>query len=181
MDNTSQLIILDRDGVINHDMPGYVKTPDEWQPIAGSMEAIARLYHANFRIVIASNQSAIGRGLMSPEALYEIHLKMQGLLSGLGARVEALFFCPHSPAARCDCRKPQPGLLQQISQRFKINLSGVPFIGDTLKDVVAALSVEAEPLLVLTGQGQDTADSPEFPTHIKTYANLSAAVNALLI
>ena len=174
-----KLIILDRDGVINQDSAEYVKTPDEWHPIPGSLEAIAELYHANWRIIIASNQSAIGRGLMSTEQLYQIHAKMQDALARLGAWVEGLFFCPHVPTARCRCRKPAPGLLEDISKRFHTSLEGVPFVGDTLKDVQVAEQVGATPYLVLTGKGKQTL-AGDFPENVEVYDNLAGIAKQIV-
>lgn len=174
-----KLIILDRDGVINHDSPDYVKTPEEWQPLDGSLEAISRLHHANWRIVIASNQSAIGRELMTLEQLYQIHKKMQGLLAELGAWAEALFFCPHKPTASCACRKPKPGLLLDIARRFHTDLTGVPFIGDSWKDVQAAEKVGATPYLVLTGKGKQTCRDNDVGD-VEVHNNLLAVAETLL-
>lgn len=180
MDFPDKLVILDRDGVINQDSAGYVKAPEEWQPIAGSIEAMAHLYHLGWRMVIVSNQSAIGRGLMTLDALHRIHITMQNLLNERGARVEALFFCPHTPTSRCRCRKPKPGLLHQVTRRFQIDLRGKWFIGDTLKDVQAAQAVGAKPVLVRTGQGETTAKDPNLPDDVMICGNLSEAVDRLL-
>ena len=174
-----KLIILDRDGVINEDVAGYVKKTEEWRPIKGSIEAIAQLYHANWRIVIASNQSAIGRKLMTVEQLYQIHAEMQHLLLCLGATVEGLFFCPHSPTAGCECRKPEPGLLHNIAKRFHTGLTDVPFVGDTMKDIKAAEQVGAKPYLVLTGQGEKTR-AEAGPEHVEIYDNLLGVAEMLI-
>ncbi len=176
-----KLVILDRDGVINRDSGDYVKTPEEWRPIPGSLEAIAKLHQAEWRIVVASNQSVIGRGLITLEALNQIQRKMDHALDELGARIDGLFFCPHAPAADCDCRKPKPGLLKDIERRLHVKLTGVPFIGDTQKDIDAAQAVGARPLLVLTGKGKTTAKAPGFPRDVPVYKNLAAAADALLI
>ncbi len=175
-----KLIILDRDGVINHDSDAYIKHPDEWRPIPGSLEAIARLNHAGYRVVIATNQSGLGRGLFSIEQLNAIHQKMFDALAQQGGHIDALFFCPHRPDENCNCRKPRPGLLLEIASRLDIDLSGVPFIGDSLKDIQAAQAVGAQPLLVLTGNGRVTLDALEEPDSIPVHADLAAAVDALL-
>ena len=175
-----KLVILDRDGVINKDSKNYIKTPEEWQPIPGSLEAIAKLYQAEWRIIVASNQSAVGRGLITLETLSKIHRKMDAALDELGARIDGLFFCPHTPAANCNCRKPKPGLLEDIAQRMRIELTGVPFIGDTQKDVDAATAVGAKSMLVLTGKGEETAKSDGFPRNVPVYKDLAAAADALL-
>ncbi len=175
-----KLVILDRDGVINKDADDYIKTPEEWRPIPGSLEAIARLHQADWRIVVASNQSAVGRGLITLEALGQIQQKINHALDELGAHIDGLFFCPHAPVAGCDCRKPKPGLLKDIEQRLHVELTGVPFIGDTQKDVGAAQAVGARPLLVLTGKGKMTAQTPGFPRDVPVYEDLAAATDALL-
>ncbi len=179
MESVTRLIILDRDGVINHDRPDYVKTPEEWIPIDGSIEAIAQLYHAGWRIVIASNQSAIGRGLLTLDMLYAIHLKLQDALAGFNAQVEGLFFCPHTPSARCTCRKPKTGLLEQIAHRFHLEWQDTPFVGDSLKDIEAARSVGAKPILTLTGQGVQTQQTADSITDVPVYSNLAAVAEDL--
>ena len=173
-------ILLDRDGVINHDAAGYVKSADEWLPIEGSLEAIARLNHAGWRAYVVSNQSGIGRGLFTVEALGEMQAKMQGLLQALGGQVEGLFFCPHRADEKCRCRKPAPGLLEDLTRRLRVDLRGAPFVGDTMKDVGAARAVGARPLLVRTGQGRETLRQKDFPGDVPVYDDLAAAADALL-
>ena len=168
-----KLVILDRDGVINENSDNYIKTPEEWQPIPGSLKAIAKLHQAGWQIVVASNQSAIGRNLIDLEALSQIHHKMNTALGELGARIDGVFFCPHAPDAGCRCRKPKPGLLKDISKRLGVNLTGVPVIGDSKKDLDAAKAVKAQPMLVLTGNGQATIRAPGFP---KRSANLQKSI-----
>src|SRR5512147_2606009 len=129
-----KLVILDRDGVINFDSDQFIKSPEEWKPIPGSLEAIARLNQAGFRVVLATNQSGIGRGLFDMATLNAIHDKMHKALAQVGGRIDALFFCPHTADSKCDCRKPKPGMFEEISKRFNINLAGVPAIGDSLRD-----------------------------------------------
>ena len=151
-----KIIILDRDGVINHDSKEFIKSPDEWIPIPGSLEAIARLTHSGYRVYVASNQSGIGRGMFDIETLNAIHEKMLLELQKLGGRIEAILFCPHSPDQHCDCRKPKAGLYQQIALRTNQSLQDVPVIGDSMRDLEAAVSVGARPILVRTGKGSQT-------------------------
>lgn len=176
-----KLVILDRDGVINHDSDKYVKSVDEWVPIPGSLEAIARLNHAGYRILVATNQSGLARGLFSIEDLNAIHRRMHRELSVHGAQIEAIFFCPHAPNTNCRCRKPLPGLIEDISIRLQVDLNGVPLIGDALRDVEAAIAAGASPILVRTGKGKRTiADHGAKLASVPVYDNLRAAVDALL-
>jgi D-glycero-D-manno-heptose 1,7-bisphosphate phosphatase len=178
-----KLIILDRDGVINHDSDHYIKSPDEWRPIAGSLEAIARLTQWNWRVVIATNQSGIGRQLFNMQTLIQIHNKMHHAVAQAGGRIDAIFFCPHTDADRCTCRKPKPGLFQEIADRYRVDLAGVPAIGDSWRDIQAAQSAGARAHLVLTGNGELTRSSPEFLSamcDIPVHADLAEAVNVLL-
>ena len=147
-----KLVILDRDGTINSDSDDFVKAPDEWLPLPGSLEAIARLNHAGWHVVIASNQSGLGRGLFDVAALNAMHAKMHKLLAAVGGRIDAVFYCPHAPEDSCTCRKPLPGLFEQIGARFGVPLKGVPTAGDSLRDLQAGASVGCEPHLVLTGK-----------------------------
>ena len=180
MSSLPRLVILDRDGVINEDSDDYIKSADEWIPIEGSLEAIARLNQAGILVAVASNQSGLGRGLFSPEDLNQMHAKFQRLLARLGGHVDAIFFCPHTPGAGCECRKPAPGLLRSVSLRFGLPLNSVPFIGDTRSDVEAARAARATPVLVRTGKGVRTlADNPELAS-LPCYADLAEAVDALL-
>jgi D-glycero-D-manno-heptose 1,7-bisphosphate phosphatase len=150
--NTMKLVILDRDGTINEDRDDYVKSPEEWIPVPGALEAIARLNHAGWHTVVASNQSGIGRGLFDMATLNAMHLKMHQMLAKHGGRIDAVFFCPHTPADNCDCRKPMPGLFQQIGERYGVDLSLVPVVGDVLRDLQAGTQVGCEPHLVRTGK-----------------------------
>jgi D-glycero-D-manno-heptose 1,7-bisphosphate phosphatase len=147
-----KLIILDRDGTINEDRDDFVKSPDEWVPIPGALEAIARLNHAGWHAVVASNQSGLGRGTFDMATLNAMHLKMNQLLAKQGGRIDAVFFCPHAADEACDCRKPKPGLFEQIGERFGIALEGVPVVGDSLRDLQAGAAVGCEPHLVRTGK-----------------------------
>ena len=150
------LIILDRDGVINFDSENYIKSPEEWQPIPGSLEAIARLGRANFQVVLATNQAGIGRGLFDVDTLNRIHQKMIAQVQEKGGKIDAIFFCPPTPEDHCICRKPKPGLLLEASKRLRLPLLGIPFVGDSDSDVEAALAVGAQPVLVNSGNGRAT-------------------------
>jgi D-glycero-D-manno-heptose 1,7-bisphosphate phosphatase len=169
-----KLIILDRDGVINQDSDQFIKSPEEWRPIEGSLEAIARLTHWGYRVVVATNQSGVGRGLFDVDTLAAIHEKMHKAVTQVGGRIDAVFFCPHAADSKCDCRKPKPGLLQEIGARFNIDLTGAPAVGDSLRDLQSAASVGAQPILVLTGKGGRTVDSPDLPEGTRVYPDLAA-------
>lgn len=153
-----KLVILDRDGTINEDSLEYIKTEDEWIPIPGALEAIARLNHAGFHVVVASNQSGLGRGLFDVSALNAMHTKMHKMLAKLGGRIEAIFYCPHAPDQNCTCRKPQPGLFKQISNRYGIPLDAVPVVGDTPRDLQAGVAMNCLPHLVLSGKASVLRD-----------------------
>ena len=174
------LIILDRDGVINHDDDNYIKTPDEWHPLPGSLEAIASLSQAGFSIAIATNQSGVGRGYYSEATLDAIHAKMQNLLKPLGAQIDAIFYCPHRPEDQCDCRKPKPGLLQQIAKHFNQSIVGVPLVGDTLRDLQAAEAAQCQPILVKTGNGEKTLALLGSDCTIPCFDDLAAVAKALI-
>ncbi|MDP9043189.1 MAG: D-glycero-beta-D-manno-heptose 1,7-bisphosphate 7-phosphatase [Pseudomonadota bacterium] len=148
-----KLIVLDRDGTINEDRDDYVKAADEWVPLAGALEAIARLNHAGWHTVIATNQSGLGRGTFDMAALNAMHVKMNQMLAKQGGRIDAVFFCPHAPEDACNCRKPLPGLFEQIGERFGVSMRDVPVVGDTLRDLQAGVAVGCQPHLVRTGKG----------------------------
>ena len=148
-----KLAILDRDGTINVDNDEFVHSPESWQPLPGALEAIARLNHAGFHVVLASNQSGLGRGLFDTASLNAMHAKMHRLLAAAGGRIDAVFYCPHAADEGCACRKPAPGLFQQIGERYGIELAGVPTVGDNLRDALAGVAAGCEPHLVLTGKG----------------------------
>jgi len=154
---TMKLIILDRDGVINEDSDAYIKSPEEWNPIPGSLEAITRLNHGGYRVVIATNQSGIGRGLLDLETLNQIHRKMHRMVQEVGGLIEAIFFCPDVDEAN-PFRKPNPGMLLEIGRRLKCNLQGAPVVGDSVRDIRAARAANAWPLLVRTGKGARTLE-----------------------
>ncbi len=151
-----KLIILDRDGVINEDSDAYIKSPEEWVPIPGSLEAISRLHQAGYRVVVATNQSGVARELFDIETLHRIHERMDQAVTRLGGAVDAVFFCPHGPDDGCDCRKPKPGLLLDIAARLKADLAHVWSVGDSLRDIQASRSAGARPALVRTGKGPRT-------------------------
>ena len=174
-----KLVILDRDGVINLDSEHYIKPPEEWKPFAGSLEAIARFTQAGFRVVVATNQSGVGRGLFDMATLNAMHDKMHKAVNQLGGRIEAVFFCPHAQDAGCACRKPQPGMLLEIAERFNVALAGVPAIGDSLRDLQAASAAGARPILVLTGKGEQTLKAGGLPEGTEIHQDLAAAALAL--
>ena len=178
-----KLLILDRDGTLNIPRDDFITTPDEWVPLPGALEAVARLNHAGWKVVLASNQPAIGRGLMDVSVLNAIHAKMSKALAALGGRVEAVFFCPHVADDHCDCRKPGPGLLVQIGERFATPLKGVPMVGDSLWDVQAAAAAGCQPHLVLTGNSEHLRDMPlppDLPPGTRVHQDLAAFAQALL-
>lgn len=178
-----KLVVLDRDGTINHDSDEFIKSADEWQALPGALEAIARLNHAGWHVVVASNQSGLGRGLFEVGELNAIHTKMHQMLSALGGRIDAVFYCPHSPDENCRCRKPMPGLFEQIGERYGLDMSGVPAVGDSLRDVQAAAAAGCEPHLVLTGKGaaqRGRALPADFPAHTRVHADLGAFADFLL-
>ena len=176
-----KLIILDRDGVINQDSKEFIKSPDEWIPIPGSLEAISKLNHTGYRVYVASNQSGLGRGLFDIETLNAIHEKMLDELQKQGGRIEAILFCPHAPDQHCECRKPKPGLYQQIAKRTNQSLLDVPVVGDSMRDLEAAVSVGARPILVRTGKGEQTLlQYSDFLTGIACFDHLSQAVDYLV-
>ena len=151
-----ELIILDRDGVINRDSKDFVKSPDEWQPLPGSIDAIARLSKAGYTLAVASNQSGLARGLFGRDALEAMHDKLHRLVGDAGGRIDRIVVCPHGPDDGCDCRKPKPGLLEQLGQHYEQDLDGVIVVGDSLRDLEAAAAINAQPVLVRTGNGSET-------------------------
>lgn len=175
-----KLIILDNNGVINYASDAFIKTPDEWKPIPGSLAAIARLTRAGYRVIIATNQSGIGRGLLDMASFNAINAKMYKALSLLGGRIDAIFFCPHTHLDKCHCRKPAIGMFEEIMQRYCVDLRNIPAIGDSLRDMQAAAKVGATPILVLTGKGKNTELDDRLPAGTKIFADLAAAVDALV-
>lgn len=175
-----KLIILDRDGVINVDSDQFIKSPAEWKPLPGSLEAIARLSQAGYRVVVATNQSGVGRGLFEMDTLNAIHEKMHKAVQAAGGRIDAIFYCPHAVDAGCDCRKPQPGMFVRIAACYNANLAGVPAVGDSLRDLTAAAAAGARPFLVLTGKGEKTRRDAALPPETPQFADLAAVADHLL-
>ncbi len=176
-----KLVILDRDGVINKESDAYIKSPAEWLPLPGSLEAIARLTKAGFTVVVASNQSGIGRGLFSAKTLEDIHELMKAEVAKHGGKIDSIFYCPHKPEDNCDCRKPKPGLFHRIMSYYVVPLKGVPAVGDTLRDLQAAQAVGARPILVRTGRGEDTLKAlGDKAKGLEVYPNLGSVVTQLL-
>jgi len=168
-----KLIVLDRDGTINVDSDHYIKSPAEWKPIRGSLEAIARLTQADWRIVVATNQSGLARGLFGIATLHAIHDAMHRAVAHAGGRIDAIFFCPHAEVDECACRKPKPGLLREIAERMNVDLADVPVVGDALRDLQAAAAVGAKPILVLTGKGRATHNAGGLPRGTEVFADLA--------
>lgn len=179
---TAPLVILDRDGVLNEDSDDYIKSPDEWIAIPGSVEAVARLNRAGIRVVVATNQSGVGRGYFSAATLAAIHHKMEQTLAAAGAHLDGIFVCPHAPDAGCDCRKPAAGLLDQIAAKLSCDLAGVPLVGDSLRDLETAVKRQCRPVLVLTGKGKRTQAKglPAGLAETPIYADLAAFVTDYL-
>ncbi|HEX7718427.1 MAG TPA: D-glycero-beta-D-manno-heptose 1,7-bisphosphate 7-phosphatase [Woeseiaceae bacterium] len=177
----TRLIVLDRDGVINRDSDAFIKTPDEWLPLEGSLEAINLLSSNGFVVAVASNQSGLGRGLFDRPALRRIHRKMRRAVHKAGGSIDRIVCCPHAPADACDCRKPAPGLLLRLAHHYGVSLKGVPVVGDAERDLLAAEAVGARPILVLSGKGQSTlAARGQCGTRVEHYADLLSAAKALL-
>jgi len=175
-----KLILLDRDGVINHDSDDFIKSAQEWNAIPGSLEAIARLCHNGYHVIIVSNQPGLARKRFDIIALNEIHRKMLDHLAQYGGTIDAIFFCPHGPRQNCECRKPKPGLLKTISNRLRTSLVDVPFVGDKLSDIDAARAVGASPILVRTGKGQALVDADQVPKNVFVYDDLAAVADDLI-
>jgi D-glycero-D-manno-heptose 1,7-bisphosphate phosphatase len=175
-----KLVILDRDGVINFDSNHFIKNPSEWKPIPGSLEAIAELNQAGFRVALATNQSGISRGLLDMSTLNAIHDKMHRALAQLGGRIDALFYCPHANEHLCDCRKPKSGMMEEIAKRFGTDLDGVPVVGDSLRDLQAGVPLGCKPILVRTGKGEETLAAGGLPKGTEAYANLAEAARHII-
>lgn len=175
-----KLIILDRDGVINYDSPEFIKHPNEWKPLPGSLEAIASLVQADYCVVVATNQSGIGRGLFDMLTLNVIHDKMHKMVAQAAGRIDAIFYCPHTAEADCACRKPKTGMLEAIAKRYNMNLKGVPIVGDALRDLESAAKMGAQPILVLTGKGAKTQANGGLPEGTLVYRDLAAVVPTLI-
>lgn len=176
----SKLVILDRDGVINFDSAQFIKNPAEWKPIPGSLEAIARLNQNGYRVVVATNQSGVGRSLFDMDTLNAIHDKMHKALFGVGGRVDAVFYCPHAADSDCDCRKPKPGMFKRIAETLNADLKGVPAVGDSLRDLQACAALGCKPMLVLSGKGEKTRAEGNLPEGTVIFADLAACVDEIL-
>lgn len=172
------LIILDRDGVINHDSPNFIRTPEEWQPIDGSLEAMAKLTQAGHTIVVATNQSGIGRGYYTLDTLAAIHQKMCDAVRAAGGRISHIYYCPHHPDDHCRCRKPQPGMLQDIARDYPTLWPGAVMIGDSARDVASAQAAGCSAILLHTGNGLE--DDAQVSKDVPRYDNLQAAVESLM-
>ncbi|MDH4051487.1 MAG: D-glycero-beta-D-manno-heptose 1,7-bisphosphate 7-phosphatase [Rubrivivax sp.] len=154
-----KLVILGRDGVLNEYREDHVSTPEQWLPVPGALEAVARLNHAGWHVVVATNQGGIGRGMIDMSAINAVHAHMNRLLAALGGRLDAVFFCPHTPEDQCDCRKPLPGMMIDIARRYGVDTAGVPLVSDTVRDLQAAAAAGCPPHLVLSGRGADLDDA----------------------
>jgi D-glycero-D-manno-heptose 1,7-bisphosphate phosphatase len=164
-------VLMDRDGVINYDSDHFIKSPEEWKPIEGSLEAIALLNKHGYHVAIITNQSGLARGLLNEAMLEKIHEKMRRFAAEKGGNIDAIYICPHGPASKCNCRKPKPGLLELFATDKNISLNGIVFIGDALRDIQAAQAVGASPMLVKTGKGLKTLiDNPDL--NIPVFENL---------
>ena len=174
-----KLIILDRDGTINYDSDDFIKHPDEWRPIPGSIEAIARFTQAGWRVVVATNQSGVGRGILDMATLNAIHAKMHRAVNQAGGRIEAVFYCPDTDESQSPCRKPNPGMFHAIAERLNVALEHAPCVGDSLRDLQAAAAAGGEPILVLTGKGRKTRAAGNLPEGTEVYPDLAAVAQAL--
>ncbi len=167
-------ILLDRDGVINHDSDHFIKSPEEWQPIEGSLEAIALLNRHGYKIAVITNQSGLARGLFDEPMLEKVHAKMQQMIEEKGGKIAAIYVCPHGPNDECNCRKPKPGMLEAFASEHNVDLKDIAFIGDSLRDIQAARAAGAQSILVKTGKGQKTLDNnPDL--NIPVFENLYEA------
>ncbi len=175
-----KLIILDRDGVINYDSDQFIKSPEEWKPLPGSLQAIARLTQSGYRVVVATNQSGVGRGLFDMPMLNAIHEKMHKACAQAGGRIDAVFFCPHTADSDCACRKPKSGMIAEIAARYSVDLSGVYSVGDSLRDLEASARLAAMPILVLTGKGKKTQAKGGLPEATQVYPDLFGFVATLV-
>lgn len=174
------LIILDRDGVINVESREYIKSPDEWIPLPGSLEAIAKLKQCGHKVCVATNQSGIARGYYSHETLEDIHKKMHNMLKDLGAEIDGIFYCPHHPNENCECRKPKPGLLHQIAEKHQADLSKATMVGDSLRDLQAAQAANCRPVLVRTGNGEKVLKENASLTDVEVFDDLASFVRNIV-
>lgn len=178
---TRRLVILDRDGVLNKESSAFVKSTAEWQPLPGSMEALGLLTASGYTTAVATNQSGIARGLFDRKALQAMHRKLRRLAARHGGKVDRIVYCPHGPDDACDCRKPLPGLLLRLARHYGVDLRGVPVVGDSLRDLDAAVAAGATPVLLLTGNGAQTrAKLAKLGRTVETYDNLLTFVRSLV-
>ena len=175
-----KLVVLDRDGVINFDSVHFIKSTNEWIPIQGSLEAIALLNQNGYRVAIATNQSGISRGLFDMVTLNAIHDKMHKALGQFGGRIDAMFYCPHAAENHCSCRKPKPGMMEEIGRRFGMDMKGVPMVGDALRDLQAGAVLGMQPILVRTGKGEATLAAGGLPEGTLVFADLAEAVQHII-
>lgn len=175
-----KLVILDRDGVINQDSANFIKSPNEWIPIPGSLEAIALLNQYGFKIAVATNQSGVRRGLFDMATLNSIHDKMHRELALVGGRIDAVFYCPHSADDHCDCRKPKPGMIKEIGKRFSVALNEVFAVGDALRDIQAFSDAGCKTILVRTGKGEETLKGGSLPEHTLVFSDLNEAAQYII-
>ncbi|MCH9651250.1 MAG: D-glycero-beta-D-manno-heptose 1,7-bisphosphate 7-phosphatase [Deltaproteobacteria bacterium] len=174
------LVVLDRDGVINHDSPNYIRSPSDFVPIEGSLEAIATLNRRGVRVAVATNQSAIGRGYIDVATLEAIHLKLTDLLAAAGGKIDSIAYCPHTPDDRCTCRKPEPGLLITLAKEFQVDCQQIVFIGDSATDMEAAARAGATGILVRTGNGREHEEANRIPERVARFENLREAIESVL-
>jgi len=175
-----KLVILDRDGVINHDSDDFIKSPDEWEPLPGSLEAIALLNQHGFTVAVATNQSGIARGLYDVKALDAIHDKMHKALAQVGGRIEAVLYCPHIAQDNCECRKPKSKMPIDIGKQFDVSLDNVPGVGDSLRDLQAFANAGCQPMLVRTGNGEKTIAAGDLPENTLVFDNLEKTVEYII-
>lgn len=178
-----KIVILDRDGTLNYNSDEYIKSPEEWRPLPGALEAVGRMNHAGYHVVLAINQSGLGRGLLDVASLNAIHKHMLKQLAMVGGRIDAIFYCPHTSEDGCTCRKPLPGLIEQVVERFGIEIQDTPFVGDSLRDMQAAQAAGCQPHLVTTGRSEALRGSPlpaTFPAETQVHTDLNAFVDVLL-
>jgi D-glycero-D-manno-heptose 1,7-bisphosphate phosphatase len=176
-----KLLVLDRDGVINEERPDFIKSVDEWVPYTRSIAAISKLTQAGYRIVVATNQSGLGRGKFDTMTLNAMHTKMHRLITQAGGHIDAIFYCPHTPEAQCECRKPKPGMLIEIAKRYHVAPHMLMMVGDSLRDLKAVAAVNGQPMLVLTGNGKKTQQDPDLPANTLIFDHLSAVADYLTI
>ncbi len=178
--SSDKILVLDRDGVINVDINGYIGCPTLWHPIDGSLDALVKAQQAGFRLAVATNQSGVGRGIFSADDLQSVHEKMEFILAERGVKLDIIEHCPHAPEEGCDCRKPEPGMLEAIERQLAVDLQGAWFVGDSVRDLQAAVAHGMQPVLVLTGNGQTSLADPECPANTLVFDDLAHCVDVLL-